>query len=791
MSAFATSNMPVDGTSWQNNFANSSSSFTKMNENDELENVVTVGPNGAVMEIDLGDEFDLFAELVEKKGKDVFAEDGLLAAFYKACQEKIKQSTKENDTLAVEQWDLEMRTWDLVQRLYLLRSTGKVPVVPAHRFSSRAIWEEKFYSENIQASENNLVLNWLRDSASSPAAIELRGNRWFYTREAIKTRSRTISSFGEKSNVYVSSLDPDADLREEKRLEERDDDFENNFMQHLFWLFRSGEFEEMVELSKRSGNQWRAVSIQGMIEYRDSIVDSKLDTGTFGNKRKELWRRTCLALSREKKASTFERATYGALCGDLKSVLPVCKTWEDHLWAFYNCMTQHSVNLYLNSVMPSPQTRLPPIDSGAGLTPESIFQALAQSDSSEVKDAAAQPLRHVQARIICNNVRQLFMEFHEQLEAVRSGVKELDRTTEPHVLRVLVHLIYAIRFAGFEVDNYASDSILQAYIELLASAGKCELVPLYISNLSGHIRDETYARFLVLIEDEKQRLEQLKLAKKFSFNIDAAVNTAVERIFEETSTNVFSQNIELKSIDAPVDIESQRLIRTLEWMLITCQFTKLIGYSNAAYRLFLRDGNINAANLLDSRLPSETLVTNDMISQTPDTPENEAQLRVALEFMSYSSLCSAFFNYHEYSKLLNTLVHNQSAEEIKLSVLLKNNEDLKKLASDCISCFSELIRTNWLHPSTFSLTKEDNGDVYDQLIHIRNIFIPEIVISLHRIYENQEDFQSCLTLATQVAGDDKKLYDCFLASGRMKEYVRLLSKVSELDLLQKNSVFSL
>ena len=30
----------------------------------------------------------------------------------------------------------------------------------------------------------------------------------------------------------------------------------------------------------------------------------------------------------------YERATYAALCGHLKPLLPACSSWYDHLWAY-------------------------------------------------------------------------------------------------------------------------------------------------------------------------------------------------------------------------------------------------------------------------------------------------------------------------------------------------------------------------------------------------------------------------------------------------------------------------
>jgi hypothetical protein len=32
--------------------------------------------------------------------------------------------------------------------------------------------------------------------------------------------------------------------------------------------------------------------------------------------------------------SKYEAALYGALCGDVKAMLPACDSWEDEAWAY-------------------------------------------------------------------------------------------------------------------------------------------------------------------------------------------------------------------------------------------------------------------------------------------------------------------------------------------------------------------------------------------------------------------------------------------------------------------------
>ena len=45
--------------------------------------------------------------------------------------------------------------------------------------------------------------------------------------------------------------------------------------------------------------------------------------------------------------SIEERSILALLCGNLKSLLPACRSWEDHLWAHLRAMIDHTVeNVY-------------------------------------------------------------------------------------------------------------------------------------------------------------------------------------------------------------------------------------------------------------------------------------------------------------------------------------------------------------------------------------------------------------------------------------------------------------
>lgn len=54
--------------------------------------------------------------------------------------------------------------------------------------------------------------------------------------------------------------------------------------------------------------------------------------------------------ARQTRMPLYERALYGTLTGYLPAVLPVCRTWEDHIWARINARIEaRSDRLHLAS----------------------------------------------------------------------------------------------------------------------------------------------------------------------------------------------------------------------------------------------------------------------------------------------------------------------------------------------------------------------------------------------------------------------------------------------------------
>lgn len=64
----------------------------------------------------------------------------------------------------------------------------------------------------------------------------------------------------------------------------------------------------------------------------------------MGNRNRTLWKAVCRALCAKSSVEEYERALYGALSGDLKSVLAVSSSWEAQLWAHTNAKLEAAID---------------------------------------------------------------------------------------------------------------------------------------------------------------------------------------------------------------------------------------------------------------------------------------------------------------------------------------------------------------------------------------------------------------------------------------------------------------
>jgi nuclear pore complex protein Nup107 len=149
------------------------------------------------------------------------------------------------------------------------------------------------------------------------------------------------------------------------------------------------------------------------------------------------------SLSPQNTVDPYERALYGALSGDVASVLPVCSTWEDVVWAHLNSLFESHIEAGL-AVSPSgrywQQGSVAALPSKPDLDPEDdllgkaiskpvrqeleqVFERLVRSDKAVLAAAAKNPFHLSQAYLIVGKLGELIETFVERLEAAAADTE--------------------------------------------------------------------------------------------------------------------------------------------------------------------------------------------------------------------------------------------------------------------------------------------------------------------------------------------------------------------------------
>jgi hypothetical protein len=67
----------------------------------------------------LGPEFTQFAIAFESSRRgEILGQDGLVSEFCTVAQERLENEVQDGNEAGIERWDLEVKLWELIQRLY-------------------------------------------------------------------------------------------------------------------------------------------------------------------------------------------------------------------------------------------------------------------------------------------------------------------------------------------------------------------------------------------------------------------------------------------------------------------------------------------------------------------------------------------------------------------------------------------------------------------------------------------------------------------------------------------------
>lgn len=751
---------------------------------------VAVGDgHGGGVEYVLGEEIEEYAHAFQAgRGGELFGESGLLAKYYSVGSDRIAALVQHGgggggggaDEGEVEAWQLECRTWDLVQRLFLER-TRDAPSraeIDTATVSNHAL-EQLLHELDADAAESRIVLDWLRDGAAAEPLQEKRGNRWLYTKETIKAARRMDAKAAARAGNVVSEVDPDAPTRQRKRLDDRDLEYERTMLRALFKHVRAGEFAEAAELCRQSGDLWRVASMQGLVEHSDPRLDGTLALGeeavVEGNPRKALWRRMCYAIAKEPSIDPYERAFYGALCGDVASVQPVCDSWDDHLWAHYNALSQRRLESFLRDYGRVADFGNFPAPALEGPTVAEVLDGLLHAEDAELSHEARQPMRIIQARLITGQLDALIVDMHNQLLAVQNG-GEATIATRPAVLRLVTHLILALRQMQFQLPAEASNTVIRAYIDLLVSAGYGGAVAIYAAELPADLAVESMSHFLATVEPIDQRKAYLRHARDNGLDVKTIILRTVETIFEEVLENIPEAFESLATVKTPLTEEELRAVGAMSWLTLGDNLTaETLTLGNALFRRLLLAGRVNAAKQLEAAMPDSRLVPASWTAEEVDESATDVgeQMRDAIEYVGHCTLARALAKYEDWKSLVRARPAEVNGRRDPVG-LRQWKADLATARRECTAGLREILESDWCDRDRLERSAHD--PVAADLDRLRTAYIPECVLKLHGVCAAQEgrDIEAAMTLAVLVAD---RLTEPMQRSDKMRVYVKELGLI--------------
>jgi len=437
----------------------------------------------------------------------------------------------------------------------------------------------------------NRIIAWLEaNAASALRRAELDGAAfdgkflrdecaWRETADALDSSAKCDPD----GNPLSTSLDPDGPMRTNSALHPSNADAEARLCKRLWRLIRAGHVREARDLCSKVGQHWRAASLGGASGWGPApvgqVADEELERDArkllalrdqdslsaqnevdlnddacaaecdgVGANRRALWKWTCMVAARHiaksaklspQPSSLHEASVYGALCGDLQSMLPACEgDWESTTWAYMRALFDLRVDSVVNTgkvlsdvadfevgevirdddeienaedeaVNRLGQPRWPTLDV-MNSTPKTVEEILLVKLPEKFPEV--DPHRTVQTHLILGNTKELVLEhllrliFPEE-ELASEGERVSSRPLDAGLTRFTAHALLFLESLLAEGGGLSPggelyfhlNKVLNLYVVHLIANKRYALVPAYVVHLRHPLLIETYANFLDLL----------------------------------------------------------------------------------------------------------------------------------------------------------------------------------------------------------------------------------------------------------------------------------------------------
>ncbi|KAF1919735.1 107-domain-containing protein [Ampelomyces quisqualis] len=541
-----------------------------------------------------------------------------------ALSNQSSSSQEQTHLQNLRQWQAELATWELVL-ITIDQYITEPETNPSHdkhrklaevggdkRYSPNSeIWD-RFVIEDDQAREKALVLRWLEQTARNERSgvesiteeLEAHSGRgshtwtsgWLDTKGKIKQVKRLegtdqplapgdfqLKATSNRTQDLTTHLDPDGPARQKRVLEQSDEYYERALWMVCYEMLRRGlPWNEVCEWAQERNEAWRGVSVGAACESHPNGGPN-----VSGPSVGYLFRRMCFYTARGAR-TPYERAVYGLLSGDLKQVQVVCRTWDDHLHAYYNALLLSRFDGYLlknypNRVNQKLNQKFVFQDAVANIGPwndasRKVIDLLRQQKATAKE--STHPIKLIQGALIAITLEDLLLKvgtgiadmlqnddrptnlmLHPDSERTDPGPKPVgaernytadqfyqDLAADPHALRILVHIFLLFK-NGLGLLNFddsadmsiwvAMDNVIVAYIELLRLTKRISLIPLYAAQLASERAAHCLARVLPDIRNTEEQKKTVGLFQQYGIDVGEVIAESYNFSFKNSGFTQF------------------------------------------------------------------------------------------------------------------------------------------------------------------------------------------------------------------------------------------------------------
>ncbi|KAK7508730.1 hypothetical protein BaRGS_00000296 [Batillaria attramentaria] len=686
--------------------------------------------------------------------------------------------------------DKERSTWQLVRSLFKDRLETEATIEAGQMDEEDMLTDidqkmvklseqeivDKLFEKDSSLRQSQLVVDWLENCAREDLE-QVQDNVKFFTDQPVvwentmhqlQSRKKGIAAMNERP--LVDQLDPDAPVRQNRYLDDLDKEDEQRLLQHLFMCVRAGQIDKAQELCKSCGQAWRAATLEGWRLFQDNNREHLHATITpvSGNPNRDVWK--------SGKYDQFETAIYAALSGNLKSLLPVCHSWYDCLWAYFRTLVDVRVEqeVRIRSITFRRPVDLPPEYWDRLMEPSQVFDELAASTDERIQAECQQWYHVIQKFIVLGDIPSL-------VEVMYSWVRSPEgRANIPqHLLRFLAHLVLFLRRIGQEGKEELCTVILEAYVERLIQSGQKRLVAHYVSTLPPPLQIQWYAHFLEGVKVQEEREMCLQLAEDAGLDIATITKTVVENIRNRDAA-IVSMDMSL-TVNVAISEEDRQKIEAIDWLVFDpSQRAEALKQANAVMRSFIVVKKHSAAREVYDKLPSDTI---NVIYQTWHAKTGSTILPISddnalREYMCMKAYLDAVESFNDWFSLYHhgkpakpsSDVGGSFTERVAQEHRLKQYElEMERWQINLVRqtqttkdrMFNVLLFTDGGWMVDRHEDPEDEESRPKQMALLRRLHIPALCLNLHHVLHASGLYAESVQLADTIASEYHQLYKEF------------------------------